>query len=136
MILTYITCKNKAQAKKIANALIKKKLIACANIFPIDSLYKWKGKLQSDKETVLLAKTNNKKIKAVEAEVKRLHPYEIPCILKINATANKSYQNWLKMNLLGLKPEVSNEQKNQCSFVGENSNFLGIGKYNAELFQQ
>lgn len=99
MILAYITCKNKTQAKKIANTLIKKKLIACANIFPIDSLYKWKGKLQSDKETVLLAKTNNKKIKAVEKEVKRLHSYEVPCIIKINATANKSYQNWLNAQL-------------------------------------
>ncbi|MBW2977689.1 divalent-cation tolerance protein CutA [Candidatus Woesearchaeota archaeon] len=99
MILTYITCKNKAQAKKIANVLLRKKLIACANIFPIDSLYKWKGKLQSDKEVVLLAKTNNKKINAVEKEVKKLHSYKIPCILKINAAANKSFQNWLNAEI-------------------------------------
>lgn len=99
MILVYIICKDKAEAKKIANALIKKKLIACANIFPIDSLYMWKGKLQSDKETVLLAKTSNSKDKAVEKEVKKLHSYDVPCIIKINATANKSYQNWLNAQL-------------------------------------
>jgi periplasmic divalent cation tolerance protein len=95
MIINYITCKNKAEAKKIANALLKKKLIACANIFPVDSLYKWKGKLNSDKEAVLLAKTN----KDIAKEVKKLHSYECPCIIKINAAANKEFANWLNAEL-------------------------------------
>ena len=95
MILNYITCKNKAEARKIANELLKRKLIACANIFPIDSIYRWKGKLESDKEVVLLAKTN----KNIEKEVKKLHSYECPCIIKINATANKEYTSWLNAQL-------------------------------------
>jgi periplasmic divalent cation tolerance protein len=99
MIAAYITCKDKKEAKKIANALIKKKLIACANMFPINSLYMWKGKFQSDNEIVLLAKTNNKKFKEMEKEIKKLHSYEVPCIIKINASANKSFENWLNSQL-------------------------------------
>ncbi len=96
MIITYITCKNKAEAEKIANHLLKKKLIACANIFPINSLYKWKGKLQKDKEFVLLAKTQKNKSLSLEKEVRGIHSYEIPCILQINAKANKEFGEWLK----------------------------------------
>jgi len=100
MIISYITCKNKTQAKKIANRLIKKKIIACANIFPIDSLYNWKGRLQSDKEIVLLAKTNNNKTKELEKEINKMHSYKVPCIIKINATANKSFQNWINAEII------------------------------------
>jgi periplasmic divalent cation tolerance protein len=96
MILTYITCKDKKEAEKIANHLFKKKLIACANIFPINSLYRWKGKLQKDKEFVLLAKTQKNKSHSLEKEVRGIHSYEIPCILQINANANKEYLRWIK----------------------------------------
>ena len=96
MIIIYITCKNKSEAEKIANHLLKNKLIACANIFPINSLYKWKGKLQKDKEYVLLAKTLKSKAKEVEKEVKKIHSYDIPCIIKKEVTANKEYMRWIK----------------------------------------
>jgi len=99
MILNYITCKDKKEAKNIANHLMKKKLIACANIFPIESLYKWKEKLENNKEIVLLAKTTNKKSNTVEKEVKKIHSYDIPCIIKINATANKDYEKWLNAQI-------------------------------------
>ncbi len=96
MVLAYITCKNKKEAKEIASSLLNKKLIACANIFPIESMYRWKGKIQNDREVVLLAKTTSAKFKQVEKETKKMHSYEVPCILKINAKVNKEYGEWLK----------------------------------------
>ncbi len=96
MILTYITCKNKKEAEKIANHLLKNKLIACANIFPINSLYKWKGKLQKDKEFVLIAKSIKTKAKQVENAVKKIHSYDIPCIIQKEVTANKEYVRWIQ----------------------------------------
>jgi len=99
MIIEYIVCKNKAEAEKIANNLLKKRLIACANLFPINSLYKWKGKLQKDKEFVLIAKTQKNKSQSLEKEVKGIHSYEIPCILQVNVKANKEYERWLKNEL-------------------------------------
>jgi periplasmic divalent cation tolerance protein len=96
MILTYITCKNKKEAEKIANHLLKNKLIACANIFPVNSLYRWKGKLQKDKEFVLIAKNIKTKAKQVENAVKKIHSYDIPCIIQKEVTANKEYVRWIQ----------------------------------------
>lgn len=94
MTLVYITCKDKKEAEKISLHLLRKRLIACANIFPIKSMYWWNNKIVNDNENVIIAKTNNKNFKKAVAEVKKLHSYEIPCILRINATANKEYEDW------------------------------------------
>ncbi len=56
MILTYITCKEKSEARKISEHLLKKRLIACAK-FQIESMYWWKDKINEEKEFVVIAKT-------------------------------------------------------------------------------
>lgn len=99
MTLVYITCKNKKEAERISLHLLKKRIIACANLFPIKSMYWWEGKIAKDNETVIIAKTNNKNFKKLESEVKRIHSYGIPCILRISAAANKEYQAWLKKEI-------------------------------------
>lgn len=99
MALVYITCKDKKEAEKISLHLLKKRIIACANIFPIKSMYWWKNKIADYNEYAIIAKTNNKIIKKLENEVKKIHSYQIPCILRINATANKEYEKWSSKEL-------------------------------------
>lgn len=99
MIFIYITSPNKKEAEKIARHLLEKKLIACANIFPIKSLYWWKGKIAEDKEFALIGKTFAKNYGKIKKEVEKIHPYEIPCIVKISAIANPKYANWLKKEI-------------------------------------
>ena len=99
MTLVYITCKDAKEANKISMYLLKKRLIACANIFPIKSLYWWNKKIINDNENVIIAKTNNKNFKKLVIEVKKMHSYQIPCILKINAFANKDYEAWAQKEL-------------------------------------
>ena len=94
MTLVYITCKNKKEAEQISLHLLRKRWIACANIFPIKSMYWWSKEIVNEKEHVIILKTNNKNFRKVETEVKKLHSYKIPCILKINAIANKEYEIW------------------------------------------
>jgi periplasmic divalent cation tolerance protein len=94
-MMIYIPCKNKQEARKVGDALLAKRLIACTNMFPIESQYRWKGKMVHDKETVLLAKTTNAKAKAVEAEVLKMHSYKIPCIERIRTTSNSAYLKWV-----------------------------------------
>ena len=94
MTLVYITCKDKKEAEKISLHLLRKRLIACANIFPIKSMYWWEGKIENQNEVVIIAKTNNKNFKKAVNDVRKLHSYQIPCILKINASANKDYEDW------------------------------------------
>jgi periplasmic divalent cation tolerance protein len=95
VIFIYITNPTKRVAKKIAKHLLQKRLIACANIFPINSLYWWEGKICDEKEFVLIAKTVEKNFEKVKNEVEKIHPYSIPCITKISVTPNKKYLNWL-----------------------------------------
>jgi len=95
MTLIYITCKNEKEAVKISRYLLEKKLIACSNIYPIRSLYRWQGKMHDSKELAIIAKTKEKNYKKIKEGVLKLHSYDIPCILKIDAEANESYQKWV-----------------------------------------
>jgi periplasmic divalent cation tolerance protein len=97
MIFVYITCKNKIEAKKIGLFLVKKRLAACCNIFPIESIYWWQGKILNDKEVVLIVKTLKRNFKKVEKEVKKLHSYKVPCILEIPIrNGDSDYLKWLQ----------------------------------------
>jgi len=96
MISVYITCKDEKQAVKISEHLLKKRLIACSNMFPIRSMYWWKENITNDKEIVMLAKAPDKNYEKIKNEVKKLHSYDIPCILKFDIEANKEYIEWVK----------------------------------------
>jgi periplasmic divalent cation tolerance protein len=95
-IFVYVTNPNKKEAKKIALHLLKKRLIACSNIFPIESFYWWKGRIKNAKEVVLIVKTRKENFKKVKNEIKKIHSYSIPCIIKFDVEANKEYEEWLK----------------------------------------
>ncbi len=94
MTLVYITCKDRKEAEKVSMCLLRKRLIACANIFPIKSMYWWKVKIVNANEFAIIAKTSNKNFRKIVNEVKKLHSYQIPCILKIDSFANKEYEAW------------------------------------------
>ncbi len=100
LIYLYITNPSLTVARKVAYSLLKKRLIACANISgPIESLYPWKGKLAKEKEWVLIGKTKSSLYDKARKEVERIHPYEIPCIARIDVAANAPYEKWLFENL-------------------------------------
>lgn len=96
MIFIYITNPTKKIAKKISKHLLKERLIACANIYESESLYWWKNKITEDNEFTIIAKTTEDKFEKVKKEVKKIHPYKVPCIVKIPVSPNKEYLDWLK----------------------------------------
>lgn len=96
-IYIYITNPDKETARKIARHLVSRKLIACANIYPgVSSIYSWKGKIVEQKEIILIAKTLEKKYGEVKREVEKLHPYDVPCIVKIPVSGNREYFEWVR----------------------------------------
>jgi len=99
MIMVYVTCKDENEAKLIGETLVNRKMAACANFFPIKSIFRWKGEIAGDDEFVLLLKTNDSNYPNIKKEVKKLHSYEVPCILKIKAEANKEYSKWIDKEL-------------------------------------
>ncbi len=95
--LAYITCENQRQAKSLARKLLKERLVACANIIPrVETLYWWKGKLESCREALLLCKTTARNVPKLIKRVKQLHSYEIPCVLALKVEkGNQKYIDWL-----------------------------------------
>lgn len=99
MILVYMTFSSMKETEKMAELLIERKLIACANFFPINSVYRWNNKIQKDKEFVLICKTLDNKYKYIVKVVEMNHSYQIPCIIKIKSKGNKKFEKWIKNDL-------------------------------------
>lgn len=95
-IIIYITNPDLKTAKKVASHLLKKRLVACANFFPIESAYWWQNKIENSKEVAAIVKTTEKNWAKVKTEVKKIHPYKTPCIIKIAVEANRGYEKWIK----------------------------------------
>ena len=97
MRIVYITTRNAGEAKKISHHLLQKKLVACVNLFPIESMYFWEGEIQENIEMVILAKTTDENYEKIEKEVKNMHEYDTPAIYSWKVDKiNKDYNDWVK----------------------------------------
>ncbi len=95
-ILIYVTYKDSSDAEKSAEQLLDKKLIACANFFPISSMYNWKGAIEKSNETAAILKTRTENWESVKEFILKNHSYETPCIIKLaEVEANDSYTTWI-----------------------------------------
>lgn len=90
------TCPNETDARRIAKVLVEDKLVACAQLIPMQSIYKWKGKISEEPEVLLLLKTRKELFPKLEQKIKEIHLYEIPEIIQVPITAGHlSYLNWI-----------------------------------------
>lgn len=96
-ILVLITASSVEEGEKIGTSLVEEGLAACCNIIPeIKSIFKWKGEICKEKEVLLLVKSKTSLFKRVEAQVKRLHSYEVPEIIAFPIEAGlQDYLNWM-----------------------------------------
>ncbi|MBI2578302.1 MAG: divalent-cation tolerance protein CutA [Candidatus Aenigmarchaeota archaeon] len=96
-IAVYITTKDWKEADKISEILLRKRLIACANIMPIRSAYWWKGRIEKHGEALLIAKTKKALYKKILDEVKKHHSYSVPCVNAFPITeGNPDYLKWIE----------------------------------------
>jgi len=96
--VVFVTCPTRGLASKIARAVVQERLAACVNIIlsPVESLYTWKGKLERAREYLLVMKTTEKRLAALENEVKRLHSYNVPEFIVLPIIAGSTeYLSWL-----------------------------------------
>ena len=96
-IVIFITCPGAKDSRRIADKLLKAKLVACVNTVPkITSRYWWKGKIEKAEECLLIAKTEKRLFKAVEKKVKSIHSYTVPEIIAVPIEAgNPDYLKWI-----------------------------------------
>ena len=101
-IIVYITVPSPEEGKKIAKALVEKRLAACVNIVPgLRSIYHWQEKICDEKELLLIAKTRDTLFERLEHEVKSIHSYKVPEIIALPIVkGSKEYLDWIYENTL------------------------------------
>ena len=100
-LVVLVTSPDRKHADKIAQALIEEKLAACVNILPeIYSRYWWQGRIENDRELLLIIKTLPSRFKALQKRVLELHCYKAPEVLALPVMAgNPAYLKWLADSL-------------------------------------
>ncbi|WP_347276440.1 divalent-cation tolerance protein CutA [Chroococcidiopsis sp [FACHB-1243]] len=84
----------------MATSLVASKLAACVNIFPIQSVYTWQGKINQEQEWQLLINTDLAQFSNLEAKIRELHSYEVPEIIALPILAgSQPYLNWISASV-------------------------------------
>lgn len=96
-LLVLSTFPDAAQARTISRTLVEEQLAACANLVPgAESIYWWKGVIESSTEIMAFFKTTDEQYKAFEARLKELHPYETPEIVALQPSeGSPAYLQWV-----------------------------------------
>jgi periplasmic divalent cation tolerance protein len=85
------------EAKTIARALVERRLAACVNIIPqVQSIYRWKGKVEEAQEWLLVIKTTSAAFRRVRDAIQEMHSYELPeCICVEIEDGSAEYLQWI-----------------------------------------
>jgi periplasmic divalent cation tolerance protein len=97
-ILVLVTCGSAREARHIARAMVERRLAACVSMiaFPVESTYRWKGKVESAQEFLLIIKTTKARFPLVRDAVKRMHAYDVPEIIALPIVlGSKDYLSWI-----------------------------------------
>ncbi|MGE5723639.1 MAG: divalent-cation tolerance protein CutA [Acidobacteriota bacterium] len=101
--LVLTTAGSREEAEKIAQALVERRLAACVNLVgPIQSVYRWQGKVESAVEHLLLIKTTAALFESVANAIRELHSYELPECIQLSIEAGSAeYLAWIEKSVVG-----------------------------------
>src|SRR4029077_6209240 len=100
-IVVLSSCASAAEAERIARSLVEKRLAACVNILPgVRSIYHWQGAIEDSQETMLVIKSNRELFHDLQAEIGKLHSYEVPEAIAIPLVdGSENYLAWMDREL-------------------------------------
>jgi periplasmic divalent cation tolerance protein len=96
--MVFVTCKSSAEARRIGRAVVASRLAACANVLPgkIESIYRWRGRVERARETLLLLKTTRRRWPKLRDAIRHAHSYEVPEIVALPIVAGlDAYLGWI-----------------------------------------
>ena len=97
LCIVHISCRDAAEAHAIGRVLIEERLAACGDIIPhTESIYRWKGKIEEEREALLFAKTRVELVHGLMERVKKIHSYACPCIVVVPIVGgSEEYCAWV-----------------------------------------
>jgi periplasmic divalent cation tolerance protein len=95
-VIAFTTVADRETAVRIARTLVDESLVACVNLLPVDSIYRWEGKTNEEPELLLLMKTRASRVAELERRLLELHPYNTPEFIVVGVThGSERYLQWL-----------------------------------------
>lgn len=93
-----VTCGTLPEARRIARAVVEARLAACVNVLAtaVDSIYRWKGKIEGSREYLLIMKSTTRRLPELERMVRSMHSYDVPEFLVLPVVSgSREYLRWL-----------------------------------------
>jgi periplasmic divalent cation tolerance protein len=96
-VVILVTSPNRRECRKIARHLVKARLAACVNITqPIESIYRWQGKVEDEKELLLVIKSTRDLFPEIRRAILTLHTYKVPEVICLPIVdGSQAYLDWL-----------------------------------------
>ncbi|PSN13782.1 divalent-cation tolerance protein CutA [filamentous cyanobacterium CCT1] len=95
--IVLVTAGSEAEADRLARHLVDSRLAACVSVFPVRSLYRWQGEVQSEAEWQLIVKTDLSQFEALSTAIAEHHSYEVPEVIALPIVAGlPAYLSWLQ----------------------------------------
>jgi periplasmic divalent cation tolerance protein len=112
VVLALSTCPDEATAAAIARILVEERLTTCVNrLAGVRSVYFWDSRLQDDAEVLLIMKTTQARLPALQERLQALHPYDLPELVVIPvAGGNERYLDWVRIGVLLAHDEQSKDR--------------------------
>lgn len=110
------TTESRATARRIARALVDRRLAACVQtVGPIESIYRWRGKVETAREWLCLIKTTRGRLRKVVATVEMLHPYDTPELIALPIdSGSRRYLDWLAASVRPSPAQARSARRSRC----------------------
>ena len=97
VVVAFSTFPTPEKAAEVVRALVSEQLAACGNLVgPVRSIYRWKGEVQDEAETLAILKTTRDRFEAMRARLVELHPYEVAEVIALPVEAGHApYLAWV-----------------------------------------
>ena len=91
----HVTCGSRTEAERIAAALVERRLAACVQMAPTESVYVWDDEVHRDAEVGLHVKTRADRFAAIVEVIEELHSYDLPAITMVPMTGSARTRAWI-----------------------------------------
>lgn len=98
--MVLVTAPDAATAESLVRRLVDERVVACGNILPVTSIYRWEGAVEHTPETLVIFKTDEAGADRLVRRVPELHPYEVPEVLVLPVEGgHRAYLEWVHSNV-------------------------------------